>query len=61
MKTKSTDPRTLTNSKRKELNEINLISHDEIKSHHSHHSQIVQIIKYIFKIEKNAFSTKKQR
>ena len=49
MKTKSTDPRMLTNSKRKELNEINLISHDEIKSHHSHHSQIVQIIKYIFK------------
>lgn len=48
MKTKSTDPRTLTNSKRKELNEINLISHDEIKSHHSHHSQIVANNKIYF-------------
>ena len=63
MKTKSIDPRMLTNFKRKELNEINLISHDKIKSHHSHHSQIVanNNLKYIFKIEKNAFSTKKQR
>lgn len=63
MKTKSTDPRTLTNSKRKELNEINLISHDKIKSHHSHHSQIVanNNLKYIFKIEKKCIFYKETK
>lgn len=63
MKTKSTDPRMLTNFKRKELNEINLISHDEIKSHHSHHSQIVanNNLKYIFKIEKKCIFYKETK